>query len=364
MYKDMGQGFFERNIRGSLRDDEAPNRAINRSLRAIVLEGNEDPRVFAFNHNGVTLFAQQFESSSNASEITEPRLLNGAQTVTTFARFIDTNSDNLRMARRRAVLEEIYVPCRVITNATDAFVVAVTVSNNRQNPVMPWNLRANDMIQLELQEQFQFSLGIYYERQENAFANLSDANLEELGVDAQKAIELRRLAQTYLASDGEVDKMSRLPEVFENEKMYNQIFNESRLRADLRKVVLCYKIQFRLRRVIREILEKGEYKYAYIARGRNLVWALLCQALLNDPHTDRFAERFGRNMLLVADYTALLARLATTRVRFLIGKVAEEELYAGKIREERYDFLRSNAFHEKCMELAYKNWGWVQKRLK
>jgi hypothetical protein len=57
---------------------------------------------------------------------------------------------------------------------------AVTI-NNRQNPVKPWNLHANDMMQLELQDKFGDELGIYYQRPENVFANLSNEDLEELG---------------------------------------------------------------------------------------------------------------------------------------------------------------------------------------
>ena len=32
--------------------------------------------------------------------------------------------------------------------------------------------------------------------------------------------------------------------------------------------------------------------------------------------------------------------------------------------EERYDFLRTKAIFDRCMEIAYKKWKWVQRRLK
>jgi len=37
------------------------------------------------------------------------------------------------------------------------------------------------MMQLELQDKFGDELGIYYQRPENVFANLSNEDLEELG---------------------------------------------------------------------------------------------------------------------------------------------------------------------------------------
>jgi hypothetical protein len=63
--------------------------------------------------------------------------------------------------------------CKIISRAKDDFVTRVTINNNRQNPVEPWNLRANDTIQLELQDKFADELKLYYERQENAFDQLS-----------------------------------------------------------------------------------------------------------------------------------------------------------------------------------------------
>jgi hypothetical protein len=364
MYIDMAQHFFERNIRASLSEDEAPNRAITRALRDIILEEKESPLVFAFNHNGVTIYAEHIEKKDGIYEITEPRLLNGAQTVTTFSRFLKKNEGNPRIRERDAALKELYVLCKIITDAKPEFVVNVTINNNRQNPVMPWNLHANDMIQLELQDKFREELNIYYERQENAFASLSQQDLDEMDITEYKAVELVRLAQTILATEGEIDKVSRMRDVFENEKTYVQVFNPSCLQADGRKVILCYKVQFRLRRMIREIIEKGVNKYAYLSRARNLLWALLCQGMLNDERVEDFSERFGHSLVMEADFTEWLGRISSTRARFLISQVVSENPYAAMMADSRYDFLRTKAIFDRCMEIAYKKWKWTQKRLK
>jgi AIPR protein len=87
MLQDMGQRFFERNIRDALPADKAVNRSIERSLKRIVLDAQDDPSIFAFNHNGVTLSAEALDQADGHFSITEPRLLNGAQTVTTLKRF-------------------------------------------------------------------------------------------------------------------------------------------------------------------------------------------------------------------------------------------------------------------------------------
>jgi hypothetical protein len=363
MYREMGQRFFERNIRGALPEDEAVNRSIQQSLKRIVIDGKEDAKVFAFNHNGVTLFAEALSATDGKFKVTEPRLLNGAQTVTTFARFLKANEGNNLLTERRAVLEDIRVMCRIITDAIPEFVTTATINNNRQNPVDPWNLHANDMIQLEIQDKFRDDLGIYYERQESAFDNLSDDDLEEQRITEYKAIELTGLARTFLASDGEIDKFARFREVFEDDRIYNQVFDQNRLKADSRKIVLCYKIQFRLRRLVNDIVEKGANKYAYVQRARNLLWALLCQAILNDPKLEERAEDFGRGLSLEAQYTDWLSGLATTRCRFILSDLVADKAYAPKAAEGNFSFMRTNAAYKRSMEIAYKRWRWVEKRL-
>jgi len=364
MYREMGERFFERNIRAALPEDEAVNRSIQQAIKRIVLEGKDDPAVFAFNHNGVTIFAEALDALDGKFKITEPRLLNGAQTVTTFARFVKANEGNKLLAERRSELEGIHVMCRIITQVSPEFVTMVTINNNRQNPVDPWNLHANDMIQLEIQDKFRDELGIYYERQERAFENLSDEELEEQGITQYKAIELTRLARTLLASDGEVDKLVRFREVFEDDRLYNQVFNTNRLRADARKIVLCYKLQFRLRRLVNDIVDKGANKYAYVHRARNLLWALLCQAILNDSRLEDRAEEFGRGLSLEAQYTEWLSSLATTRCRFVFSDLVADKTYASKAAEGNFSFMRTNGAYKRCMEIAYKRWKWVERRLK
>jgi hypothetical protein len=219
MHREMGQRFFERNIRAALPEDEVVNRSIHQSLRPIAIEGREDARVFAFNHNGVTLSAEALSEEDARFQIAEPRLLNGARTVTTFARFLKASEGDQRLAEHRKALESIRVMCRIITEAQPAFVTAVTINNNRQNPVDPWHLHANDMIQLELQDKLRTELGVYYERQERAFENLCGEELEEQGIREHKAVELSKLARTFLVIEGEIHKLARFREVFEDDQI-------------------------------------------------------------------------------------------------------------------------------------------------
>jgi hypothetical protein len=66
----LGSRFFDHNIRYGLGESEAVNRAISRTLRQIVIERLEDPSVFAFNHNGITLFAETVEQLDGQCRLT------------------------------------------------------------------------------------------------------------------------------------------------------------------------------------------------------------------------------------------------------------------------------------------------------
>jgi hypothetical protein len=363
MFKEMNYRFFERNIRASLSEDAATNRSLFEAFEALILKGEKDPAVFAFDHNGVTLFAEKIEKEKGRFILTEPRLLNGAQTITTLDRFLADHAEDPRLKERQEALDELWVMCKIITDASNEFVLEVAINNNRQNPVKPWNLHANDMIQLELQDKFREDLGLYYERQEKAFSNLTPEDMEEMELKEGRALEMLKLAQAFLASDGQLDRMSRLQEVFEEEKEYDEVFTPERLQTDSRKVVLCYKVHYRLTRLIKEITEKGEKKYAYMRKARNLLWALLCQGILNDEHLEQYAGRFGRTLAVENEYLEWLAKIASTKARFLISAVVEREPYASKAADERYTFLRTHTLYEQCMAEAKKKFGWSPKRL-
>jgi len=364
IYAALGSRFFDHNILYGLGESEAVNRSISRTLRQIIIDRSEVASTFAFNHNGITLFAEKVDQHNGQCRLTAPRLLNGAQTVTTVANFCEGNKNNPKFAEGRVAFGNILVLCKIITNADQKFVTRVTINNNRQNPVEPWNLHANDLIQLELQDKFRDDLGIYYERQENAFNQLGTEDLAEYGIQEEsRAIQMLKLTQTFLLTDGSISRLSEMRRVFEEDRVYEQVFRPSRLTADSRQILLCYKVQFRLRKLANEIEQKGQNKYSFIHRSRYLLWALMCQGLLNDNDLETHAENYTSTMSVPADYTELLRRLATTRVRLLLSAIMEDRDYADKVAEGNLSFLRTDRAFEKCMEFAYKKWRWVHKKL-
>jgi hypothetical protein len=220
------------------------------------------------------------------------------------------------------------------------------------------------MIQLELQDKLKDDVGVYYERQENAFNQLSVEELEDYGIkEESKAIQMLRLTQTFILTDGNISRISEMRRVFEDEKVYEQVFRQSRLKADSRHILLCYKIQFRLRKLSDEIMQKGQNKYSFVTRARYLLWALLCQGMLNHDKLEDLSDAYGDSMSLPFGYTEMLTQLATTRVRLLLSELMQDKDYAEKVKEDNLGFLRTDKAFDKCMEIAHKKWRWVHKKL-
>ncbi len=366
IYQEMDYRFFERNIRAGLSADRPPNKEIRKSLKKMIMEGTESPDTFVFNHNGVTISAEKFEILGGKAFITEPRLLNGAQTVTSFAAFIHKNEKNPAFARNKSKLFELQVVVKVIVSASSEFVTHVTICNNRQNPVAAWNLRSNDLIQLQFQDKFREDLKIYYERQEKAFDELTDTDLEEMGIADSKKLEVRKLAQSLLAIQGDVDRMSRLTEVFTNAKIYNNTFRPAYLKSDTRALLFCYKIQLRLGRIIKEFQLDNYEKFYFIRGGKNTLWALLIQALLNENDEDeleKLYETYGRSLTVEQAFTDLLKDWAIKKLKPVLLTTIKESPFIESIEQEKYAFVKGKKFFNECMNNAGVQYGWQKKKI-
>ena len=122
--------------------------------------------------------------------------------------------------------------------------------------------------------------------------------------------------------------------------------------------MIAYKVQFRLQRIVKEIVDKGVQKYQFLPRARNLVWALLVQALFNDPKIEYYCEEYGKGLVVEANYGELLRDLASKRIRFLVSEATEDEKSRNALAESKFGFLRTKAIFNRCMAIAYDKWGW------
>lgn len=366
MFLQMQSRLFEKNIRSGLSSDNAPNRAIKKTLKDIILDKSLDAEYFTFNHNGVTIYAEKLEPENGTTKIIEPRVLNGAQTITTFARFIEDNQTNPKLKENSSTTDSIKVIAKIITDAETKFVTNVTICNNKQNPVDPWNLRANDLIQCEFEDKFNaHGRGIHYDRQEGAFKNMTDDEREEKGIFESKEINIKKLAQTFLALQGEIDKISRMPDVFESENIYINTFKAEYLKVDIRKIILLYNIHFNLPSIIKSIEEKGYKKYWWIGKAKNLIWALLIQGVLNDDELEYYLEEHGNSLVVDTNLKDYLKGIASKKIRFILFDIGNDSKYLHFLKNDppKYTFLKTKVVFQEAMNIARKKYRWEKQTL-
>lgn len=366
IYKSLGQKFLSRNIRSGLSPDKPPNKKIREALKNIVIKKQELPETFVFHHNGVALASSSANFENSKVVLKSPYLLNGAQTLKSLEKFIEDGRNNPAFEQNKVLLDRIKVLVKLIEdNPHSEFITSVTISNNRQNPVEAWHLRANDRIQCDLEDMFK-EVGIFYSRQENAFFNLSTPELESLGIiEKTRDIRIRPLAQTFLATQGEVDKISRLTEVFENQKLYEKTFRHEYLRADTRKIVLAYKVQYFVTGVVKFLEDSSSPAPSYlkniVSKARNLVWALLIQGILNDSNLDGYVEAYGTGLTRETSFREILKQIARTRIVPIMREVLRVSSYQERIHKDKLEFLRTNDMYSRCMNVAAEKYGWKKK---
>jgi hypothetical protein len=179
-----------------------------------------------------------------------------------------------------------------------------------------------------------------------------------MGIDQTKEIKIKKLAQTLLAYQGEIDKISNVKTVFETDSIYNRTFKQEYIRCDVRKIVIGYKIQFRLNKIIEEIISKGENKYNWVKSGRNLIWSLMIQALLNHEQRDEYLNDYGKTISIDSNLNVLLKEIASKKIRFILSDLINLKSYNAYIQEDKYNFLKTKAAFQDCMTIAKKRYGW------
>jgi hypothetical protein len=364
MYGTLGQLFFDRNIRASLSQDNAPNRKIREALDRIVLRQVDEPSVFAFRHNGVTIAAERVEALDDGKMVLHvPRLLNGAQTVSSLARFLEQNRDNPALRRSKDRLDAIQVLAKIIEDDPSSdFVTQVTISNNQQNPVHPWALRAMDRRQVDFADKFREELGIYYSRQEGAFESLSGDELEEMGIESDRDIRIKPLAMTFLAVQGDVANMKNLSEVFESQKLYESTFKQSYQHVDARAIILAYKAGQMIGWTMRKLDELApKWLGPGIPKSKNLVWALLLQGILNHPRYPALLEEYGLGLTKEATFGDVLRQIASSRILPLLKDLCAVPAYKAKVEEGKFEFYRTSEAYRRAMDIARDKFRWSKR---
>lgn len=128
---------FDKNVRYWL-----GNTRINREIAKTLGMVSEHDRFFLYN-NGITVICQDATIVNNKLDIENYSIVNGCQTVLTLYNNQDTLADNVK------VLVKI-----IKTGGNEELGRRITRFNNNQNAINPRDLKSNDKVQQDIQNQF------------------------------------------------------------------------------------------------------------------------------------------------------------------------------------------------------------------
>ncbi len=239
LYNQRRDELFSKNVRYFLKSkrnvEKGPSAKIKDTLKQICTktqDGVLEPEVFAFYHNGVTVFARAVDSSQDGviTRILEPYILNGCQTIKTSYYFrYDTR---LRSKIDDERWRRIKIPIRIITTRDDELIRLITISNNRQNQISAAALRANDEMQIELANRFK-RVGIFYQRQEGAFEEIVESNpsiIDNIYTNTNyRYVDIEDLARCLSAVASEFELAKSSSHIFEYDAAYKRCFSPRRL---------------------------------------------------------------------------------------------------------------------------------------
>ncbi len=131
------QSIFAYNVRGPLGRTQV-NKAIVKSLRDKALH-----KLFPLFHNGITVIAKDLESVSDKLVATDYFVVNGCQSLNALYNNKDSLSDNLRVLVKFVKMDPRSESAKMITEYS-----------NNQNSVKARYFKANNQIQIRLQNEF------------------------------------------------------------------------------------------------------------------------------------------------------------------------------------------------------------------
>jgi hypothetical protein len=309
MFTTRKEDLFSKNVRlfitSAKNVEKGPSARIKRTLRAICSDKppTVDPETFALYHNGVTIHARDVVLSPGLLSFRDPYVLNGCQTIITAYRFRCPSTSTPKIDD--ALWDRITIPVRVINSRDEDLIRTVTINNNRQNAITAAALRANDPVQIALEQRFA-DIKVFYERQEGAFEyaeeNYSQKFYNTYPNSTWGPVNIEDLARCLAAAAGDINSARNTNDLFEGDPAYNRCFSQTR-------TVSVHFLVFlqNLHNVLGVVLKNDiglDWSTSYVKAGKVLYYALclLCRYLAKNevfgPLEDYGTATVGRDRAL------------------------------------------------------------------
>jgi len=203
------------------------NNIVNRAVAHTFVD---HPEEFAYSNNGITVLCEQarHEQATRELRLVNPRVVNGSQTLHSVQSASNSEGKGLSAGARhaRVMVRVVCVPppargadAPEKAAETKEIINRISIRSNQQNPIKPWNLRANDDFQMEIARRFRKD-DFFYERRDREW-KLRSVQLRNVGVAKGPSIKplMARLACYHWKNPklGPVQAKGHVGEIFDGD---------------------------------------------------------------------------------------------------------------------------------------------------
>lgn len=204
-YKKYSNDLFSRNPRTYLGSGKKKNK-INLGIMKTI---DEQPNNFWAYNNGITALVNNYSVTREGKEeeltITGIAIINGAQTTGAIS-----SVDNLKCA---------WIPIRFIVCEDISIIDDIISNNNKQNEILPSDLRSNDKTQNRLRKEFEPYAKLYYSGGRRG--NIRPSRSKEI-------LDPYIVAQSLLSFHGDcVTAYNSKNDLWSNDQLYSSIFPDN-----------------------------------------------------------------------------------------------------------------------------------------
>lgn len=198
LYLEKGDDLFSGNPRNYLGKGKR-KKNIN---SGIINSVQEEPNNFWAYNNGITALVNNYETDNGKFIIHGITIINGAQTTGA-------------ISEADAPDEDFYIPSRFIICNDSNVIEAIINNNNKQNEILPSDLRSNDKQQERLRRDFKKYPALYY----------NGGRRDGKVIRNKEVFDPYLVSQTVLAYHGDcVTAYNEKKTIWDEDKLYNTVF--------------------------------------------------------------------------------------------------------------------------------------------
>lgn len=267
LFLEKGEELFSGNPRSYL--GRGRKNTINSGIIASV---QEEPENFWAYNNGVTALVNDFEYDEKLL-IKGITIINGAQTTGAISTPEETQ-----------IKDDFYIPCRFIVCSDKTIIDSIINNNNKQNKILPSDLRSNDKQQERLRKEFKKYCGLFY----------NGGRRDDKKVRNKVVFDPYFVAQTLLAYHGDsVTAYNGKQRIWEDDKLYTSIFMDQ---LNAKHIIFVYSLSKAIDTFKNKLRDKG------------------AERTETENKQIEFLSKRGSKMLLIATISACLEDLIGRKI--------------------------------------------------